>query len=117
MNGQVFPPFLLMRTMAEEFSPADFAPPGWLENRHLQSVWPSLPLRRRGVLRGCATLVAASRQVLLDCGEGVQLSALHANQQAGEGPAAARQRRYGISNIFMITSASRKCSLTEIHGP
>ena len=75
---------------APEFSPADFVPPGWLENRHLQSVWPSLPLRRRGVLRGCATLIAASRPVMLDCGEGVRLSALHANQQASNGPAAAR---------------------------
>ena len=75
---------------AAEFSPADFVPPGWLENRHLQSVWPSLPLRRRGVLRGCATLIAASRPVMLDCGEGVRLSALHANQEAGNGPAAAR---------------------------
>jgi predicted alpha/beta-fold hydrolase len=75
---------------AQEFSSADFVPPGWLENRHLQSVWPSLPLRRRGVLRGCATLIAASRPVMLDCGEGVRLSALHANQQASNGPAAAR---------------------------
>jgi uncharacterized protein len=76
---------------APEFSPtAGFAAPGWLANRHLQSVWPSLPLRRHGVLRRCARLIAASRPVLLDCGEGVRLSALHANQQADHRPPAAR---------------------------
>jgi len=76
---------------APEFPPtADFTAPGWLANRHLQSVWPSLPLRSRGVLRRCATLIAASRPVLLDCGDGVRLSALHANRQAGGRPPAAR---------------------------
>jgi predicted alpha/beta-fold hydrolase len=68
---------------------ADFTAPGWLGNRHLQSVWPSLPLRRSGVLRRARTLVDASRPLVLDCGEGVRLSALHASAEAvGRAPSA-----------------------------
>jgi predicted alpha/beta-fold hydrolase len=56
----------------------DFAPTAWLRNRHLQSVWPSLPLRRPAVARRARSLLAASTPVILDCGDGVRLSALHA---------------------------------------
>lgn len=54
---------------------AEFRPPAWLANRHLQSVLPSLPLRRASVERRAAPLVAASRRLLLDCGGGVRLLA------------------------------------------
>jgi predicted alpha/beta-fold hydrolase len=67
---------------------AGFAAPRWLANRHLQSVWPSLPLRRGRVTRRCGSLVSASREVLLDCGAGVRLSALHAIQASDRPPAA-----------------------------
>jgi predicted alpha/beta-fold hydrolase len=59
-----------------------FDPPRWLRNRHLQSVFPSLPLRRRSVERRTATLIAASREIILDCGEGVRLLAMQASQEA-----------------------------------
>ncbi len=62
-------------------SPADFRPPGWLANPHLQSVFPSLPLRRPGVERRCRRLLAASQALVLDCGEGVRLLAHHATQE------------------------------------
>ena len=76
---------------AAEFLPnPDFAAPGWLANRHVQSVWPSLPLRRRGVLRRSGALIAASRSLTLDCGEGVRLSALHATREASGRPPATR---------------------------
>lgn len=52
---------------------AGFRPPSWLANRHLQSVLPSLPLRRGSVERRAAPVVAASRRLVLDCGEGVRL--------------------------------------------
>lgn len=58
-----------------------FEPPGWLRNPHLQSVLPSLPLRRPAVQRAARDLVASSRPLLLDCGEDVRLLALHATQQ------------------------------------
>lgn len=62
---------------------AEFRPPAWLANRHLQSVLPSLPLRRAMIERRAAAVVAASRQLLLDCGEGVRLLAWQADPPAG----------------------------------
>ncbi len=50
-----------------------FRPPAWLANRHIQSVLPSLPFRRGLVERRAAGVIAASREILLDCGEGVRL--------------------------------------------
>jgi len=65
-----------------------FRPPGWLANRHLQSILPSLPLRRLAVNHRCARLIAASRPELIDCGDGVRLLAQRATQsQLGRPPA------------------------------
>jgi len=58
-----------------------FEPASWLRNPHLQSVLPSLPLRRPAAQRGARGLIAVSRELLLDCGEGVRLLALHATQE------------------------------------
>lgn len=55
-----------------------FAPRGLLRNRHLQSIVPSLTPRRHLVLRQAAPLLAASREVILDGGEGVRLQGFHA---------------------------------------
>jgi hypothetical protein len=66
---------------------ASFAPPRWLRHPHLQSVLPSLPLRRPAVSRRARGLIAASREWLVDCGEGTRLLALVATQEAsGRGP-------------------------------
>ncbi|MDH4053348.1 MAG: alpha/beta fold hydrolase, partial [Rubrivivax sp.] len=59
-----------------------FDPPRWLGNRHLQSLLPSLPLRRWSVERRAGGLIDASRELILDCGEGVRLLAMHATQEA-----------------------------------
>ncbi len=65
----------------------DFAPPRWLRPAHLQSVLPSLPLRRPLVTRRARGLLAASREWLVDCGEGTRLLALVARREAaGFGP-------------------------------
>ncbi|MEX1994365.1 MAG: alpha/beta fold hydrolase [Steroidobacteraceae bacterium] len=61
----------------------EFRPPAWLANRHLQSVLPSLPLRRGIVERRAAAVLAASRQLILDCGDGVRLLAWQADPPAG----------------------------------
>jgi predicted alpha/beta-fold hydrolase len=67
---------------------ADFDPPPWLRHRHLQSVLPSLPLRRPAVSRRARGLIDASREWLVDCGDGTRLLALVATQEsAGRGPA------------------------------
>jgi hypothetical protein len=52
---------------------SDFRPPAWLANRHLQSILPSLPFRRSIVERRAAGVMAASRELVLDCGDGVRL--------------------------------------------
>lgn len=65
----------------------DFTPPRWLRHPHVQSIYPSLPLRRRAVERRCASLVRASHDVLVDCGEGVRLLAHVATQEDAGRPA------------------------------
>jgi len=51
----------------------EFRPPAWLANRHVQSILPSLPFRRGAVERRAAAVLAASRELVLDCGDGVRL--------------------------------------------
>jgi predicted alpha/beta-fold hydrolase len=55
-----------------------FQPAAWLRGRHTQSILPSLPLRRRNVEQRARALIGASRELLIDCGAGVRLAALHA---------------------------------------
>ena len=55
----------------------DFLPRWWLRGQHLQSILPSLPGRRPFVERRAAPVLAASREYLLDCGQGVRLQAFH----------------------------------------
>ncbi|MGH8204167.1 MAG: alpha/beta fold hydrolase, partial [Steroidobacteraceae bacterium] len=62
---------------------SDFRPPAWIANRHLQSVLPSLPFRRMSVERRARAVLAASKPLVLDCGEGVRLLGLHAAPAPG----------------------------------
>lgn len=66
----------------------DFRPPSWLRSAHAQSILPSLPLRRSRVERHTAGWRRASRELLLDCGDGVRLQAFHSIPPA---PAHARE--------------------------
>ena len=68
----------------------DFNPPAWLRNRHLQSIVPSLPLRRPQVVRRCRGLIEASTAEVIDCGDEVRLLAHRATQSAIGRPAARR---------------------------
>lgn len=52
--------------------------PWWLRSRHVQSVYPSFPLRRRGIERRARPLIASSRDWIIDCGEGVRLLSSYA---------------------------------------
>jgi uncharacterized protein len=58
----------------------EFAPAGLIANPHVQSILPSSPFRRRLLRRRAAGMVAVSRDLLLDCGEGVRLHAWYAPQ-------------------------------------
>lgn len=51
----------------------DFRPARWLRNHHLQSILASTSWRRARLLRESASLLAAARETVLDCGEGVRL--------------------------------------------
>ena len=70
--------------------PAQFRAPPWLANAHLQSILPSLPVRRVGIARRCRGLLDASQPLVLDCGEGVRLQAALAVQERAGQPAATR---------------------------
>ena len=61
----------------------EFRPPAWLANRHLQSIFPSFPLRRPAVERRARAVIAASRPLVLDCGDGVRLLGWHAEPPPG----------------------------------
>ena len=61
---------------------SEFAPPLWLRSPHLQSILPSFPLRRAAVERRAVSLVEASEEVILDCGEGVRLQGFCARQES-----------------------------------
>ena len=56
-----------------------FKPPVWMRSPHLQSMLVSLPVRRRFVERRAAVLLEASKEHLLDCGDGVTLQSFHSN--------------------------------------
>jgi len=71
----------------------EFRPPRWLSNRHLQSVLPSLPFRRASIEKRAAAVIAASRELILDCGDGVRLMGWHADPPAA---AAATPRRLAV---------------------
>jgi predicted alpha/beta-fold hydrolase len=60
-----------------------FAPPRWLRNPHLQSILASVLPRRWFVARRARALLDASRDVLVDCGDGVRLLGHHAPNPAG----------------------------------
>jgi predicted alpha/beta-fold hydrolase len=58
---------------------ASFRPPRWLRSRHFQTVLPSLTWRAARVQRRALPLLAASEELLLDCGDGVKLQAFHSS--------------------------------------
>ncbi len=62
-----------------------FAPPRWLRNPHLQSILTSVLPRRAWVARRAAALLAASRDILIDCGEGVRLLGHYSAHPHGRG--------------------------------
>ena len=56
---------------------ADYQPPRWLRNPHVQSALGSSPLRRRVGERSLAAVGATTTEHLVDGGDGVRLQGLH----------------------------------------
>lgn len=76
---------------------AGFSPHPWLRGAHMQSVLPSLPLRRPFVERRARPLLEASREWLLDCGDGVRLQAFYASA-----PISARAAAPGSERLLVV---------------
>ena len=83
-----------------------FEPPRWLRNPHLQSILPSIPPRRALVLRRARLMLAASRDVLVDCGDGVRLLGHHATQAGSRGAVLLLHGWEGSAESFYVLSAA-----------
>jgi predicted alpha/beta-fold hydrolase len=70
--------------------PVSFTPPSWLGNAHLQSIVPSLRLRRPLVARRAREMLACAQTQIVDCGDGVRLLG-HYSSQTAAGRAPARE--------------------------
>lgn len=76
-------------TSAVHSAAATFSPPNWLANAHLQSILPSLQLRRPLLARRARRMLSCAQPQILDCGDGVRLLGHYSGHTAaGETPAA-----------------------------
>jgi uncharacterized protein len=57
--------------------PGRYSAPRWLRNPHLQSALSSMPMRKAGGLRALERIGAATREYIVDGGDGVRLFGLH----------------------------------------
>ena len=56
---------------------ADYQPPRWLRNPHVQSVLGSSPMRRRRGVHALSRVGAESHEVIVDGGDGIRLQGFH----------------------------------------
>lgn len=89
----------------------DFAPTGLIANPHLQSLLVSAPFRRSQLLRRGAALESASRDLLLDCGDGVRLHSWYAPPQDSRPPRGLAVLIHGWEgsglSTYLLSSATR----------
>lgn len=84
----------------------DFAPPWPFTNRHLQSILASSALRRAIARRRAGALLAAAREEILDCGEGVRLHGVYSpHPQAPRGLAILIHGWHGTADAGYLVSA------------
>jgi uncharacterized protein len=87
----------------------DFSPPRWLRNRHVQSMLASTSARRGSVARRSRPVVAAEREALLDCGEGVRLQCFSSKPLHGHGlPAVLLHGWEGSAQSLYILSLAQQ---------
>lgn len=91
--------------------PADFSPRGLYRNPHFQSVLASAPLRRPLVLRRARSLLAGSREELLDAGDGIRLHAWFAGPPPGVAVRGLAVLIHGWegsgASLYLLSAASR----------
>jgi hypothetical protein len=63
----------------------EFRPPLWLRNPHVQSILATSFVRRGPIERRAAPLIAAQRELLLECGAGVRLQCFVSSPPRGTG--------------------------------
>jgi uncharacterized protein len=68
---------MINTTAAAQESAITFAPPSWLSNAHVQSILPTLRVRRPLLLRRAQALLDCAQEHILDCGDGVRLLGHH----------------------------------------
>ena len=87
----------------------DFRPPRWLRNRHVQSMLASTGARRRSVERRTASLVAAQKEMVLDCGDEVRLQCFVSSPPNSTGrPAVILHGWEGSAQSLYILSLSQQ---------
>jgi predicted alpha/beta-fold hydrolase len=59
-----------------------FTPRVWLSNAHLQSILPSLSIRRPWLIRRARRLLTASADQIVNCGDGVRLLGHYSSQES-----------------------------------
>lgn len=80
------PATLLLATTALTLRP--FEPSAWFSNAHVQSILPTLRIRRPWLNRRACQLLTASVDQIVDCGDGVRLLGHYSSQEAlGRPPA------------------------------
>ena len=85
----------------------DFRPPRWLRNCHLQSMLASTAWRRGRILRGAEALLAAQRELLLDCGAGVRLQCFVSSPAPGGGPVVLLHGWEGSADSLYVLSLAQ----------
>jgi predicted alpha/beta-fold hydrolase len=87
----------------------DFRPAHWLRNHHLQSVLASTAWRRGRLLRQSAPLLAAAREVQLDCGAGVRLQCfISTSARTAAAPVVILHGWEGHAESFYVLSLARQ---------
>jgi len=87
----------------------DFRPPRWLRNRHVQSMLASTGARRPAIAKRTATLVAAQKEIVLDCGDGVRLQCFVSSPPNSTGrPAVILHGWEGSAQSLYILSLSQQ---------
>jgi predicted alpha/beta-fold hydrolase len=87
----------------------DFRPPRWLRNKHVQSMLASTDARRGSIARRAASLVAAEKEIVLDCGEGVRLQCFWSSPTPSSGrPAIVLHGWEGSAESLYILSLSQQ---------
>lgn len=90
---------------------AEFQPPIWLRNAHLQSVLASLRARRPWIMARSRALRAHSKALLLDCGAGVRLSAWHTPHSRADAPLVVLLHGWeGSADSLYVLSAATELS-------